>query len=91
VPPNPLVSLAFDVEGDYDPYNDYDGNGDPTDDCRFDYLVVNGVRYCGTSGPTGIVPSDGTMTWVSDYSVTKSGWKARAPFSACFLPCTLPS
>ncbi|EOD11513.1 hypothetical protein EMIHUDRAFT_257383, partial [Emiliania huxleyi CCMP1516] len=56
--------------------------------CIWDYLVVDGVRYCGTSGPAGVVPSDGTMTWVSDGSVTESGWKARSPFS--LAPCTLP-
>ena len=81
VPPSPLVSLAFDVEGDYNPYYDFDGNGDPTDDC-YDYLIVNGVRYCGTSGPTGIVPSDGNITWVSDEFEFGAGWKicwANAP------------
>ncbi|EOD06830.1 hypothetical protein EMIHUDRAFT_258732, partial [Emiliania huxleyi CCMP1516] len=55
--------------GDDDPDLDYDGNGDPTDDCPYDYLVVNGVKYCGTSGPTGVVALDGNITWVSDYSV----------------------
>ena len=79
VPNTPLEVIAFDVEG-------------PSGaNCIWDYLVVNGVRYCGTSGPAGVVPSDGTMTWVSDYSVTESGWKARAPFSASVAPCTLPS
>ena len=91
VPPVGLEVIAFDVEGDPWSYSDYDGDGDFTNDCPWDYLVVNGVRYCGTSGPAGVVPSDGTMTWVSDGSVTESGWKARAPFSASLAPCTLPS
>ena len=68
-----LDVIAFDVEG-------------PSGaNCVWDYLVVNGVNYCGTSGPAGIVPSDGTMTWVSDGSVTGRvtgpGWKALVLFS----------
>ena len=27
--------------------------------CSYDYLVVNGKKYCGTSGPDGVA-SDGT-------------------------------
>ena len=85
-----LDVIAFDVEGDEDSYFDYDGDGDPTNDCTYDYLLVNGVKYCGTSGPAGVVPSDGTMTWFSDTynppGVTVSGWKARAPFSCSLLP-----
>jgi len=70
-----LEVLAFDVEGDNYPYYDYDGDGDPTNDCPNDYLVVNGVKYCGSSGPAGAAPSDGTMTWVSDWADTRPGWK----------------
>ena len=77
LPPVALDVIAFDVEGDPYSYYDGDGDGDPTNDCPFDYLVVNGVKYCGTSGPAGaragVVPSDGTMTWVSDSGVTESG------------------
>ena len=43
---------------------DYDGNGDPTDDCPYDYLTVNGKKYCGTSGPDGVA-SDGTIIWTA--------------------------
>ena len=77
MPPVGLDVIAFDVE--------------EHSNCRYDYLTVNGVKYCGTSGPAGVVPSDGTMTWVSDEFVTESGWKARAPFSASVAPRTLPS
>ncbi|EOD12746.1 hypothetical protein EMIHUDRAFT_124541, partial [Emiliania huxleyi CCMP1516] len=52
LPPVGLDVIAFDVEAATWPY-----------DCRYDHLVVNGVKYCGTSGPAGVVPSDGTMTW----------------------------
>ena len=91
LPPVGLDVIAFDVEGDEAPSYDSDGHGDPTNDCPYDHLTVNGVKYCGTSGPAGVVPSDGTMTWVSDDGVTVSGWKACAPFSASVAPCTLPS
>jgi len=90
LPPVALDVIAFDVEGDEYSYYDYDGDGDPTNDCPFAHLVVNGVKYCGTSGPAGVVPSDGTMTWVSDGEVTRPGWKARAPPSASPAPRTLP-
>ena len=64
VPPVELEAIAFDVEGDYYSYYDYDGNGDPTDDCRYDYLTVNGTKYCGTSGPpSGAVAEDGVIEW----------------------------
>ena len=90
LPPVGLDVIAFDVEGDSNTGTDYDGDGDPANDCPFDYLIVNGVKYCGTSGPAGVVPSNGTMTWVSDGEVTESGWKARAPFS-CSLHTALLS
>jgi len=34
------------------------------DDCIYDYLVVNGKKYCGTSGPDGVA-SDGTIIWTA--------------------------
>ena len=61
VPPVELEAIAFDVEGDYYSYSDYDRNGDPMDDCPFDYLTVNGKKYCGTSGPSGAVAEDGVI------------------------------
>jgi len=71
VPPVGLEMAAFDV--------DYEGNGDPTDECRYDYLTVNGKKYCGTSGPEGVVAEDGVIEWVSDDDTVKSGWKALSP------------
>jgi len=41
---------------------------------RYDFLTVGGTRYDGSSGP----PSGrytGTITWSTDGSVTRSGWK----------------
>merc|ERR1719454_718764 len=40
----------------------------------YDYLTVGGTPYSGSSGP----PSGsytGAMTWSSDYSVVRSGWR----------------
>lgn len=41
---------------------------------RYDFLTVGGVRYHGTSGPP-VGTDPGTVTWSSDYSVVRSGWK----------------
>jgi len=41
---------------------------------RYDYLTVGGSRYAGTSGPRSGSYS-GTISWSTDSSVTKSGWK----------------
>ena len=89
LPPVGLDVIAFDVEFDVEGCEYYGCESGAN--CLWDYLIVNGVKYCGTSGPAGGVPSDGTMTWVSDEFVTESGWKARAPLSASVAPCTLPS
>eukprot|EP00966_Prymnesium_polylepis_P077339 1791471-Prymnesium_polylepis.1 len=37
--------------------------------------MLNGVRFCGTSGPTGIVAFDGQMSWNSDDLETRQGWE----------------
>jgi len=41
---------------------------------RYDILSVGGSSYSGTSGPSNGAYS-GTITWSSDFSVTRSGWK----------------
>jgi len=41
---------------------------------RYDFLTVGGSRYSGTSGPSSGVYS-GVISWSSDYSVTRSGWR----------------
>jgi len=40
----------------------------------YDFLTAGGTRYSGTSGPAS-GSYTGVITWESDYSVTKSGWK----------------
>jgi len=44
----------------------------------FDYLIVNGNTYSGTSGPDGVTPT-GSMLWSSDFSVQRSGWRLCMP------------
>jgi len=41
---------------------------------RYDFLDIGGQSYSGTSGPPSGTYS-GDITWASDYSVVKSGWK----------------
>eukprot|EP00966_Prymnesium_polylepis_P320740 7377112-Prymnesium_polylepis.1 len=62
--------LAFDVE--------------PHDDCDYDYVSINGARFCGASGPAGIIPTDGQMTWHSDIIQAATGW--RICFSEAIPP-----
>merc|ERR1719499_1036936 len=40
----------------------------------YDWLTMGGSRYSGTSGPSS-GSYTGVISWSSDYSVTKSGWK----------------
>ena len=93
VPRVVLEVVAFDVQGDYysyHSYSDYDRDGDSTNDCSYDYLTVNGERYCGTSGPEGVVVEDGVIEWVSHYDHVASGWKARPRFSRRPLALIMP-
>jgi len=59
------VTLYGDVSISVDAFNT---------ESRYDYLTMGGTRYSGTSGPSSGVYS-GVITWSSDYSVTRSGWK----------------
>jgi hypothetical protein len=43
--------------------------------CQFDYLTVNDVRYCGTSGPEGVIVTSGAIRWWSDDMVSDIGWE----------------
>ena len=48
----------------------------------YDFLTVNGARYCGTEGPESIVPDGSPIEWLSDKIDTAAGWKL------CFPPST---
>ena len=42
----------------------------------FDELIVNGVSYSGSSGPSGVsVWASTSIIWVSDRSETRSGFE----------------
>jgi hypothetical protein len=42
----------------------------------YDKLTVNGMAYSGSAGPQGVTPTPSVnITWLSDGSVTKAGWK----------------
>ena len=41
----------------------------------YDYITIGGIRYEGSTGPTGVAVAAGsTFTWLSDGSVTRAGW-----------------
>ena len=44
--------------------------------CRYDFLKVNGVKYCATEGPHGVTPAAGSeLVWHTDESVILAGFK----------------
>jgi hypothetical protein len=46
------------------------------DGCQYDYLTVNGNKYCGTTGPGGVqVAAGSTITWTSDVNTGGSGFE----------------
>ena len=64
--PFPLDVPSFDVEHLPSFYNP----------CLWDFLKVNGVKYCATEGPQGVTPAAGSeLVWHTDYSETKAGFK----------------
>merc|ERR1719330_227523 len=56
---------AWDVALTVDAFNTESG---------YDFLSMGGVQYAGTSGPASGTYS-GVISWATDSSVTKSGWK----------------
>jgi len=53
---------------------------------NWDKLYVNGVAYSGSNGPESVVPTR-TITWNSDGSVVRPGWKICTPFQPIYLGC----
>ena len=47
--------------------------------CAYDYLTVNGARYCGSSSPEGVVPDGTPIEWHTDGSVILEGWELCFP------------
>jgi hypothetical protein len=51
--------------------------------CAYDYIRIDGQKFCGWTGPTGVVPSGGMVEWHSDSSATAGG------FLLCWPPMPL--
>ena len=68
-----LEVVAFDVE-----YNSV---------CVWDYLDVDGAKFCGSTGPDGVAVTayETTMSWYADGSVTDAG------FQICYLLAPTPA
>ena len=55
--------------------------------CDFDALTVNGVQYCGTTGPDGVqVVADSTIAFSSDSVGNRTGFEVcgASLFPTCF-------
>ena len=51
--------------------------------CIFDYLLISGTRYCGTTAPTNLVVTAGDeIKWHSNYNGQRTG------FNVCVHYCT---
>eukprot|EP00966_Prymnesium_polylepis_P029037 673308-Prymnesium_polylepis.1 len=68
------------------------GGGWTYDKCD-DYLSIDSVQYCGSSGPDGVPMLAGsTIEWLSDQNVVASGWRIcgavppSPPPTAVFVP-----
>eukprot|EP00965_Chrysotila_dentata_P250834 6209676-Pleurochrysis_carterae.AAC.1 len=42
--------------------------------CIYDFVQVNGQKYCGTEGPDGVT-AEGQILWRSDTAFSGAGWK----------------
>merc|ERR1740124_160555 len=51
---------------------------DFTTESRYDKLIVNGVTYSGTTGPSNALLGSASFTWSSDGSVHNRGWEVCA-------------
>eukprot|EP00966_Prymnesium_polylepis_P230819 5341721-Prymnesium_polylepis.1 len=73
LPALPAVVISFNVEEATSPSK---GDGSATSvACTNDFITLNGLRFCGTSGPDGVIPTDRTMSWQSNGQTQRSGWK----------------
>ena len=77
VPASPISVSGFDVESH--------------NSCAYDFLTINAVKYCDTSGPAGIVAEDGTILWESDGSGEKAGWELCWPKPPSMPPAPPPA
>jgi len=59
------VALYGDIDITFEAFNT---------ESRYDWLTIGGQRYSGSSGPSSGTYS-GSISWTTDGSITKSGWK----------------
>ena len=43
--------------------------------CSYDFMSVNGAKYCGTTGPAGVVPDGTPIIFDADGGSTADGWE----------------
>ena len=56
---------------------------------NYDKLIVNGVTYSGTTGPSNVL-LESAFTWSSDNSVNRAGWEVCAQAAPPTLPPSPP-
>ena len=52
---------------------------EPHPSCAYDYLTVNGVKYCGYDPPDGVVTDGSPIVWHTDGSIFGAGWELCLP------------
>jgi len=88
----PLTALAFNVEGpiaddDLFHWNHYgieDQWGEPGAGCVYDYLTIDGVKFCSTTGPDGVVPIERVIRWRADSSIGGSPGNGAIGWEICW-------
>ena len=88
----PLTALAFNVEGpiaddDLFHWNHYgieDQWGEPGAGCVYDYLTIDGVKFCGSTSPDGIVANKSVIRWRADKSNEGSSGKGTLGWEICW-------
>ena len=53
--------------------------GCPQPSCAYDHLTVNGIKYCGSDSPDGVVTDGSPIVWRTDSSSTMAGWELCLP------------
>eukprot|EP00966_Prymnesium_polylepis_P335552 7390906-Prymnesium_polylepis.1 len=66
-PPLPIIVSSFDVQ--FSP------------SCAYDYLIIDGNKYCGTTGPDWVVSTSGVIEWFTDSQGTAAGWEVCWPYT----------
>jgi len=63
-----------------------------TEDARYDFLAIGGIRYGGSNAPMNVEVNWGdSFTWTSDSAVTRHGWTVCLEEYVAPTTCTFPS